>query len=58
MNILGTSNVGSNFTDSYKKRVPQQEKRNHYSVIKGVLYRPVDGTCFYFESESPFLQND
>ena len=35
MNILRTASLGSNFTGTYKKkRVPQQEEGNHYSVIK------------------------
>ena len=39
-----------------KKNVPQQEEGKHYSVIKGVMYRSGDATCFfYFQSESPFV---
>ena len=30
-----------------KKSVPQQEEGNHYSVIKGVLYRSDDATCLF-----------
>ena len=30
-----------------KKSVLQQEEGNHYSVIKGVLYRSDDATCFF-----------
>ena len=52
MKILRTASLGSNFTGSYKKSVPQQEEGNHYSVIKGVLYRSL---FFYFLSESPFV---
>ena len=31
-----------------KKSVPQHEEGNHYSVIKRVLYRLDDATCFLF----------
>ena len=47
MKILRTASLGSNFTVSYKKSVPQQGEENHYSVIKGVLYRSGDATCFF-----------
>ena len=30
-----------------KKSVLQQQEGNHYSVIKGVLYRSDDATCFF-----------
>ena len=30
-----------------KKSVPQQEEGNHYSLIKGVLYRSDDTNCFF-----------
>ena len=52
MKILRTASLGSNFTGSYKKSVPQQEEGNHYSVIKGVLYSSL---LFYFLSESPIF---
>ena len=50
MIILTTANLGSNFTGSYKKNnsIPQQEEGNHYSVIKGGLYRSADALVFYF----------
>ena len=41
-----------------KKSVLQQEEGNHYSVIKGVLYRSDDATCFFyycFQSKGPFV---
>ena len=47
MKILRTASLGANFAGSYQKSVPQQEERNHYSVIKGVLYRSGDATCFF-----------
>ena len=56
--ILRTASLGSNFTGSYKKHVPQQEEGNHYSVIKGVLYRSGDASCFFIFRESYFLPND
>ena len=31
-----------------KKSVPRQEEGNHYNVIKRVLYRSDDATCFLF----------
>ena len=46
MKILRAPSLGSNITGSYKKSVPQQEEGNHYIVIKGVLYRSGDATCF------------
>ena len=46
MKILRSPSLGSNFTGFYKKSVTQQEEGNHYSVIKGVLYRSGDATCF------------
>ena len=48
---LRIANLGSNFTGTYKKSVPQQEEGNHYSVIKEVLYQSGDATCFFFFSE-------
>ena len=39
-----------------KNSIPQQEEGNYYSVIRGVLYRSGDATCFfYFQNESPFV---
>ena len=56
MNILRTASLGSNYTGSYKKSVPQQEEGNHYSIIKGVLYRSGDATCFFhFQGVSLFV---
>ena len=31
-----------------KKNVPRQEEGNHYNLIKRVLYRSDDATCFLF----------
>ena len=54
-----TARLGSNFTGSYeKKSVPQQEDGNHYSVIKGVLYRSGDAPCFYIFRESYCLPSN
>ena len=47
MKVLRTASLGSNFTGSYKESVPQQKERNHYSVIKGVLYCSGDPACFF-----------
>ena len=47
MKILRTASLGSNLTGSYKKSVPQQKEGNHYSAVKGVLYRSGDATCFF-----------
>ena len=45
MKILRTRSLGSNFTGSYKKSVPQEEEGNHYSAVKGVLYRSGESFC-------------
>ena len=47
MKSLRTANLGFTVTGSYKESVPQQEERNHHNVIKGVLYRSGNASCFF-----------
>ena len=45
--ILRTANQGPILLVFIKENAPQQEQGNHYSVIKGVLCRSGDTTCFF-----------
>ena len=48
MKMFRTASLGSNVTGSYKKKsVPQQEEGKQYNVIKEILYRSGDTTCFF-----------
>ena len=47
MKILRTRSVGFTFTGSYKKSASQQEQGNHYSAVKGELYRSGDPDYFF-----------
>ena len=55
MKILRTGSLGSNFTGSYKRRVYLNRKKETITVIKGVLYRSGDASCFFLFSESPIF---